>query len=155
MSIYKSVFVLFSGFYLLLLNFFFKLCVLIASEVGCATACLLSRAPFFPMVLCYNGSKEDSGGRRRFCEYRQWLCLCAVSLQVSINVCFCDSKQQQTNEWRFKLAFSYDCNEFKHLFMYIILCLTLNYVTFFHMDPIYLHVTLMVCFRANFLLQDN
>ena len=37
-------------------------------------------------------------------------------------------------------------------FFFVYKCLTLNYHTF-NLDFMYLHVTLMVCFKANFLLR--
>ena len=50
-----------------------------------------------------------------------------------------------------KLVFSYSSNLFKH-FVFLCICLTLNYHTF-NLNFIHLHVTLMVCFKADFLLR--
>ena len=50
------------------------------------------------------------------------------------------------------LFFSYNCNLFKHFFMYM---LYVELLCVFNLNCIYLHVTLMVCFKANFLLQEN
>ena len=42
----------------------------------------------------------------------------------------------------------------KHQLTYLFICLTLNYQAF-NLNCIYLHVTLMVCFKDNFLLRTN